>query len=79
MGRSLLRFSGFLVLTFCLGPSLQQVTAQTTNVTTGHQDIPAICAGCVYRTGQNLHENTGAPGSRPVVALSSQDSLGSGR
>jgi hypothetical protein len=28
----------------------------TTNVTTWHQDIPAICTGCVYRTGQNLSE-----------------------
>jgi hypothetical protein len=30
----------------------------TTNVTTSHQDIPAICTGCVYRTGQNLSEST---------------------
>ena len=30
----------------------------TVNVTTGHQDIPAICTGCVYRTGQNLQEGT---------------------
>jgi len=28
------------------------------NMTTWHQDIPEICTGCVYRTGQNLKEST---------------------
>ena len=28
------------------------------NVTTWHADIPAICTGCTYRTGQNLQEST---------------------
>jgi hypothetical protein len=32
--------------------------AAQVNVTTAHQDTPAICTGCVYRTGQNLQENT---------------------
>ena len=55
--RSAITFSSLLLLAFVLGAAPQQF-AQTTNVTTGHQDIPAICTGCVYRTGQNLHENT---------------------
>jgi hypothetical protein len=57
MRRNTTTFSGFLLLTFLLGAARQQF-AQTTNLTTGHQDIPAICTGCVYRTGQNLQENT---------------------
>jgi hypothetical protein len=54
--RSATTFSGLLLLIFVLGAAPQQF-AQTTNVTTGHQDIPAICTGCVYRTGQNLQES----------------------
>lgn len=50
--------SAFLLLVFLLGAAPQKLMAQTTNVTTGHQDIPAICTGCVYRTGQNLQETT---------------------
>ena len=45
-------------LLLLVGP--QRVDAQI-NVTTAHQDIPSnICSGtgCVYRTGQNLAENT---------------------
>ena len=51
------------MLAFCLflllvgSPNL----AAQINVTTAHQDIPpTICSGtgCVYRTGQNLSENT---------------------
>jgi hypothetical protein len=52
-------FAGFMLLALFLGVAPQQF-AQTTNVTTGHQDIPStICSGtgCVYRTGQNLQES----------------------
>jgi hypothetical protein len=55
--RSATTFSGFMLLALFLGAVPQQF-AQTTNVTTGHQDIPAICTGCVYRTGQDLQEST---------------------
>jgi hypothetical protein len=58
--RSVTAVSGFLLLGLFLGVAPQQL-AQTTNVTTAHQDIPStICSGtgCVYRTGQNLDENT---------------------
>jgi hypothetical protein len=55
--RSATTFSGFMLLALFLGAAPRQF-AQTTNVTTGHQDIPAICTGCVYRTGQNLQEST---------------------
>jgi hypothetical protein len=45
-------------LAFLLVGAPQQLESQTytVNVTTAHQDIPAICSGCVYRTGQNLQE-----------------------
>jgi hypothetical protein len=46
-------------LTLLLGVAFICAEAQTNvNVTTWHQDIPAICTGCVYRTGQNLSEGT---------------------
>lgn len=35
----------------------ERLVAQTTNVTTAQQDTPAVCSGCVYRTGQNLTES----------------------
>jgi hypothetical protein len=53
-----------ITLAFCVLAFLtivsQHLASQTytTNVTTWHQDIPAICTGCVYRTGQNLSEST---------------------
>jgi hypothetical protein len=40
-----------------LGSASPNLAAQSVNVTTWHQDIPAICTGCVYRTGQNLQES----------------------
>jgi hypothetical protein len=54
----LLQFSAMAIL---LGTVGSKTNAQSTNVTTGHQDIPStICSGtgCVYRTGQNLQEST---------------------
>jgi len=46
-----------LALMLAIAP---QFAGQTfpVNVTTWHQDIPAICTGCIYRTGQNLQEST---------------------
>ncbi|HTZ98119.1 MAG TPA: hypothetical protein VMB18_17080 [Terriglobales bacterium] len=52
---SLLALGLFLLLV-----ETSNIAAQV-NVTTAHQDIPStICSGtgCVYRTGQNLAENT---------------------
>jgi hypothetical protein len=42
---------------FLLGSGLLRLTAQSVNVTTAQQDTPAVCSGCVYRTGQNLAES----------------------
>jgi len=50
-------FLGFLAVSVVVGVAPQKLTAQV-NVTTAHQDVPAICTNCVYRTGQNLQENT---------------------
>ncbi len=51
---------GLYATAFLLVGAPQRLESQTytVNVTTAHQDIPAICAGCVYRTGQNLQEGT---------------------
>jgi len=50
-------FLDALLLAFLLGFTAPTSAAQSgVNVTTWHQDIPAICTGCVYRTGQNLNE-----------------------
>jgi len=37
--------------------SFSQAPGSAINVTTWQQDTPAICTGCVYRTGANLTEN----------------------
>jgi hypothetical protein len=50
--------TSLMFLSSLLGLFPKYLAAQTTNVTTGHQDIPAICTDCVYRTGQNLQEST---------------------
>jgi hypothetical protein len=47
----------FCALALLLGAGFQELRAQV-NVTTAHQDIPAVCTGCVYRTGQDLQEST---------------------
>jgi hypothetical protein len=49
----------FSLLALFLGSANQRADAQNlnVNVTTWHQDIPADCTGCVYRTGQNLQES----------------------
>ena len=48
------------VLVFLLGSASQRSVAQSVNVTTAHQDIGVsdICSNCVYRTGENLNEDT---------------------
>lgn len=52
-------FLSALLMAFQLGIAPPESAAQSgVNVTTWHQDIPAICTGCVYRTGQNLNETT---------------------
>jgi hypothetical protein len=50
-------FCSLLVL--FLGTAHKRADAQNpnVNVTTWHQDIPADCTGCVYRTGENLQES----------------------
>ncbi len=46
------------IATFVSGPRTSaQAPGSPVNVTTRQQDIPAICTGCVYRTGANLAEN----------------------
>lgn len=54
------------VLALTLVSAAQDIGSVGVSILTWQQDRPALCSGCVYRTGQNLAE-TGITYAGPVM------------